>query len=229
MRRTPAPPSCPGRPVLWSPPPSWRPPRRPAAVRSAATDRRGCAGDDRPATVLLRARRRATTSATPTGATKAKMAIRNRVLNSIKGTWGGPRTSIGTPMPGNGTIRIATWTFDDWAIAQGPGRGARDRGVSVQVVAAKAANQHRPPGSTSEALRPPALPAGHPEHPRPVSFARRVPRFVPGAGRHRPREVLPLRPGRRPAGRARHLQDLDEPHPLRLQRSVEPGPGDEVG
>ena len=66
------------------------------------------------------------------------------MLNTIKGTWGGPRTSIGTPMPGNGTIRIVTWTFDDWAIARAL-VAARARGVSVQVVAAKAANKDKRP------------------------------------------------------------------------------------
>jgi phosphatidylserine/phosphatidylglycerophosphate/cardiolipin synthase-like enzyme len=80
----------------------------------------------------------------PNRGKKAKLAIRNRVLNSIKGTWGGTRTSIGTPRPENGKIRIATWTFDDWAIARAL-VAARARGVSVQVVAAKAANKQKAP------------------------------------------------------------------------------------
>jgi phosphatidylserine/phosphatidylglycerophosphate/cardiolipin synthase-like enzyme len=80
----------------------------------------------------------------PNKGKKAKMAIRNRVLFSIRGTWGGPRTSIGTPMPGNGTIRITTWTFNDWAIARAL-VAARARGVSVQVMAAKGANKHNRP------------------------------------------------------------------------------------
>ena len=70
----------------------------------------------------------------------AKMAIRNRVLWTIKSTRGGRRTSIGTPFPGNGKIRIATWTFDDWDIAHAL-LAARNRGVSVQVVAADAPNK----------------------------------------------------------------------------------------
>lgn len=70
----------------------------------------------------------------------AKVAIRNRVLRSIKGTWGGPRTSIGTPMPTNGKIRIVTWSFEDMAIAKAL-VAARARGVSVQVVAAKGRNK----------------------------------------------------------------------------------------
>jgi phosphatidylserine/phosphatidylglycerophosphate/cardiolipin synthase-like enzyme len=69
----------------------------------------------------------------------AKMAIRNRVLATIKSTWGGPRLANGLPGPNNGTIRIATWSFKDWAIARAL-VAARDRGVSVQVVAAAGRN-----------------------------------------------------------------------------------------
>ena len=57
------------------------------------------------------------------------------------GAVGGP--GIGTPLPTNGTIRIATWSFDDWDIAKAL-VAARKRGVSVQVVAAKAANKDHP-------------------------------------------------------------------------------------
>jgi hypothetical protein len=67
------------------------------------------------------------------------LAIRKRVLLSIQSTWGGRRTRAGTPLKTNGTIRIATWSFDDWEIAKAL-VAARKRGVSVQVVAAKAAN-----------------------------------------------------------------------------------------
>jgi phosphatidylserine/phosphatidylglycerophosphate/cardiolipin synthase-like enzyme len=108
----------------------------------------------------------------PNKGKKAKMAIRNRVLFSIRGTWGGPRTSLGTPMPGNGSIRIVTWTFDDWAIARAL-VAARARGVSVQVVGAKAANKHKRPWKWlkkrfgSRLTRP-----GHPETANTVSFAR---------------------------------------------------------
>jgi phosphatidylserine/phosphatidylglycerophosphate/cardiolipin synthase-like enzyme len=108
----------------------------------------------------------------PNRGKNAKLAIRNRVLNSIKGTWGGPRTSIGTPFPANGKIRIATWTFDDWAIARAL-VAARARGVSVQVVAAKAANKGKRPWKYlkkhfgSRLARP-----GHPGSADTVSFAR---------------------------------------------------------
>jgi phosphatidylserine/phosphatidylglycerophosphate/cardiolipin synthase-like enzyme len=69
-----------------------------------------------------------------------RLAIRNRVLYTIQSTWGGARNSLGGPLPANGKIRIATWSFDDWAIAKAL-VAARKRGVSVQVVAAKSANR----------------------------------------------------------------------------------------
>lgn len=72
-----------------------------------------------------------------------RLAIRSRVLRTINSTWGGRRTSIGTPRAENGTIRIATWSFDDWDIARAL-VAARKRGVSVQVVAAKGANKDHP-------------------------------------------------------------------------------------
>ncbi len=68
-----------------------------------------------------------------------QQSIRKRVLLNIQSTWGGARNSLGGPLPANGKIRIATWSFDDWAIAKAL-VAARNRGVSVQVVAAKSAN-----------------------------------------------------------------------------------------
>ena len=69
-----------------------------------------------------------------------QQAIRKRVLFTIQSTWGGRRNSLGGPLPTNGKIRIATWSFDDWGIAKAL-VAARKRGVSVQVVAAKSANR----------------------------------------------------------------------------------------
>ncbi len=69
----------------------------------------------------------------------SKLEIRNRVLRTINSTWGGRKTPAGLAREGNGTIRIATWTFKDWGIARAL-RNARARGVSVQVVAANSAN-----------------------------------------------------------------------------------------
>jgi hypothetical protein len=108
----------------------------------------------------------------PNRGKKAKMAIRSRVLNSIKGTWGGPRTSIGTPMPGNGTIRMVTWTFNDWAIARAL-VAARARGVSVQVMAARAANRENGPWKwLKKKLGHRLARSGYPATINTVSFAR---------------------------------------------------------
>ena len=76
----------------------------------------------------------------PNRGKKDRQAIRKRVLLTIQSTWGGRRTRIGTPLRTNGTIRIATWSFDDWDIAEAL-VAARKRGVSVQVIAARAANR----------------------------------------------------------------------------------------
>ncbi len=76
----------------------------------------------------------------PNRSKKERRAIRNRVLLTIRSVWGGRRNSLGTPMPTNGTIRIATWSFEDWAVAKAL-VAARNRGVSVQVVAAAGKNK----------------------------------------------------------------------------------------
>ena len=101
-----------------------------------------------------------------------QVTIRNRVLNTINSTWGGPRYSSGSAYPGNGTIRIATWTFDDWAIARAL-YAAHKRGVSVQVVAAKAPNKrHRPWKWLRQHLHTSLYRSGHPETISRWSFAR---------------------------------------------------------
>ena len=69
-----------------------------------------------------------------------RQAIRGRVLATVRSVWGGPRNAYGAPLPTNGTIRIATWTFDDWQMARAL-VAAKKRGVSVQVLVAKNANQ----------------------------------------------------------------------------------------
>ncbi len=101
-----------------------------------------------------------------------RMAIRGRVLRTIQSTWGGPKTPAGLARAGNGTIRIATWTFKDMAVAKAL-VNARTRGVSVQVVAAKSANKGVPAWRYlkkrfgSKLYKP-----GHPETRDQVSFAR---------------------------------------------------------
>jgi hypothetical protein len=69
--------------------------------------------------------------------------IRNTVLATIQSTWGGPRDRYGLPLASNGKIRIATWSFGDMGIAKAL-LAARNRGVSVQVMAAADINKTHP-------------------------------------------------------------------------------------
>ena len=78
----------------------------------------------------------------PNKSGRMKRAIRSRLLAAIRSTWGGPRDGS-VAWTGNGTIRIATWSFNDRQIARAL-VGAHQRGVSVQVIAARSANRdHR--------------------------------------------------------------------------------------
>ena len=118
----------------------------------------------------------------PNRGKKAQMAIRNRVLNTIKSVNGGPRTSIGTPMPGNGTIRMVTWTFDDMMIAKAL-VAARARGVSVQIVAAKSPNRSNKPWNwLRKRLGAKLYRPGYPDTRDTVSFARTCRGACRGAG-----------------------------------------------
>ena len=79
----------------------------------------------------------------PNRGKKKQRTIRKRILNTIRSTWGGPRYRSGAAYAKNGKIRVATWAFDDMAIARAL-YWAHKRGVSVQVLAAKDPNrQHR--------------------------------------------------------------------------------------
>ncbi len=69
--------------------------------------------------------------------------IRNTVLGTIESVWGGPRDRYGMPLASNGKIRIATWSFGDKGIAKAL-LAARNRGVSVQVMAAADINKTHP-------------------------------------------------------------------------------------
>ncbi len=68
-----------------------------------------------------------------------KFAIRNRVLLTIQSVWGGPRDRNRLPI-NDGSIRIASWSFNDMGIAKAL-VAAHNRGVSVQVVAAAGRNK----------------------------------------------------------------------------------------
>jgi len=101
-----------------------------------------------------------------------KGAIRNRVYSTIRSVWGGPRTPSGNARDGNGTIRLATWSFNDWGVARAL-VAARKRGVSVQIVAAKSVNEdYRPWKYLKRKLGQRLYQPGHPETRDKVSFAR---------------------------------------------------------
>ncbi len=76
----------------------------------------------------------------PNRSKREREAIRKRLLHTIQSVWGGPRNSMGTAWPSNGSIRIAVWSFDDMGMAKALW-AAHKRGVSVQVVVAKGANK----------------------------------------------------------------------------------------
>jgi len=108
----------------------------------------------------------------PNRGRKKQVTIRKRVLNTIKSTWGGRRGNLGAAKRANGRIRIATWTFDDWAIARAL-YWAHKRGVSVQVLAAKGPNKrHRPWKWLRRHLPHTRYRPGHPETASRWSFAR---------------------------------------------------------
>jgi phosphatidylserine/phosphatidylglycerophosphate/cardiolipin synthase-like enzyme len=110
------------------------------------------------------------------------LAIRNRVLRTINSTWGGGRTSIGTPLAGNGAIRMTTWSFDDWEIARAL-VAARKRGVSVQIVAAKGRNKTHPAWRwLRKRLGTQLWRRGHPLTAETVSFARACKGACRGSG-----------------------------------------------
>ncbi len=73
--------------------------------------------------------------------TKAeKLTIRSSVLLTIQSTWGGVLDRYRLPLTTNGQIRIATWSFKDMGIARAL-VAAKNRGVSVQVIAAQGRNK----------------------------------------------------------------------------------------
>jgi PLD-like domain len=63
----------------------------------------------------------------PNRSTASKLAIRNRVLNTINSTWG------------TGDIKMVTWSFQDTTMKNALA-AARDRGVKVTVIAARSVN-----------------------------------------------------------------------------------------
>ena len=108
----------------------------------------------------------------PNASKADRLAIRNRVLFTIQGVWGGPRDRNKLPLPSNGTIRIATWSFNDMAIARAL-VAAHKRGASVQVIAAKGPNKaYRPWKFLKKALGQRYFAPGIAGSAEKVSFAR---------------------------------------------------------
>lgn len=96
----------------------------------------------------------------PNRGKQGRNEIRGRVLAMIRSTWGG------------GTIRIATWSFRDKAVAKAL-IAAKKRGVSVQIVAAQTANkQSKTWKMLKRGLGTSMYKAGHPETADRWSFAR---------------------------------------------------------
>ena len=129
------------------------------------------------------------------------------------------------PPPSNGTIRIATWSFKDRTIARAL-VAARNRGVSVQVMAAKARNAPNPQWRClKKQLGTGSLRPGHPETVDQVSFARECRGSCRGrGGTPHAKYFLFTNVGASHVHEHRH-PDLDEPHLDGLPRPVEPGRG----
>lgn len=110
------------------------------------------------------------------------LAIRDRVLATVRSTWGARRNSLGMPLPRGGTIRMASWSFDDWPMARAL-VAAKNRGVSVQVMAAADANgDHGPWAYLRENLGANLYRPGHPETREVASFARQCRGSCRGVG-----------------------------------------------
>ena len=118
----------------------------------------------------------------PNRGKKAQQVIRKRLLNTIRSTYGGRRNSHGVAFKGNGRIRIATWTFQDWKIARAL-VAAHKRGVSVQVLAAVKPNRtHKPWKFLRKKLKSRLNLKGQPETRGQWSFARHCYGSCRGAG-----------------------------------------------
>ncbi|MCW2836442.1 MAG: hypothetical protein JWQ15_556 [Marmoricola sp.] len=80
----------------------------------------------------------------PNRSKSERLAIRLSVLYTVQSTWGGVLDRYKLPLASNGQIRIATWSFKDMGIARAL-VAAKNRGVSVQVVAAQGRNEENKP------------------------------------------------------------------------------------
>jgi hypothetical protein len=77
----------------------------------------------------------------PNRSSAERMAIRNRVLNTIKSTWGWYYVPVGGCFQRKrGTIRLTTWSFNDWGVRDAL-VAAADRGTKVQIIASAGVNR----------------------------------------------------------------------------------------
>ena len=105
-----------------------------------------------------------------------RVAIMNRVINTINSTWGTYYTAVARKQPATcitdpdgtyvdyqrhqGTIKMATWSFNHWGVRDALVK-AEQRGVSVQIIAASGVNRvgvngagpHKPWFSVRDYLR----------------------------------------------------------------------------
>ncbi len=154
----------------------------------------------------------------------SRVNIRNRVLNTVMSTWGGPKDSLHQPVAGNGKIRMATWSFNDMTMARAL-VAARNRGVSVQVVAAATANVESASWTwLKRQLGAARYVPGHPATTETQSFARQCRGACRGrGGTPHSKYFLFDNVGQLPPAQHRGA-DLDEPDDVRVPGPVEPGP-----
>ena len=137
--------------------------------------------------------------------------IRKRMLHTINSTWGGRRDRLHAARPTNGSIRIATWTFNDMKLARAL-YAAHRRGVSVQVIAAKDPEQgQRPVEVAARATALPALRQGAPGDRRALELRPQLPGVLPRTRWHLPLEVPPVPQRRLDPPVHHHDADLGEP------------------
>ena len=151
------------------------------------------------------------------------LAIRNRVLLTIRSAWGARRDSLGIPQPHNGTIRMTSWSFDDWP---SPGRWWRHEPWSQRPGDGSCRRQRRPRrlALAAQEARHEPLPAGPPDTREMDTFARQCRGSCRGSGgTAHAKYFLFGNVG------SHHLRivttDLDEPDQHRLPGPVEPRPG----
>ena len=155
------------------------------------------------------------------GKTK-QVAIRKRVLNTIKSTWGGRRYSSGSALPVE--RQDPDRHVDVPGLGDRPGalQGAQARGECPDP--RRQGPQQAPPAVevAAQAPAPLAVPHGAPGDGQPVELRPALPGLLSWPRRHSPLEVLPVLQRRRLPRAHDHRAELDEPDADGLQGPVEP-------